>query len=209
MSLKSENHINWNVWFQRGENHSPSAKSVVSIWFPSVRFKFFHSASIYVANMVSHCSNIREKIAKCNSIISWWRKRYFLSYMSSELFVLFFFFHSVVCDSFPNEAVPAEFPKSICFTFILLDFAIYTSGAAVYNDTIWREKILKWVVEFGFAGIFHRLKGHWAWKEILIKPLVFIIYVKLFALIDFKNHQPVVLLLRENTVSILSGYLTS
>lgn len=121
----------------------------------------------------------------------------------------FFFFHSVVCDSFPNEAVPAEFPKSICFTFILLDFAIYTSGAAVYNDTIWREKILKWVVEFGFAGIFHRLKGHWAWKEILIKPLVFIIYVKLFALIDFKNHQPVVLLLRENTVSILSGYLTS
>ena len=61
-----------------------------------------------------------------------------MSYLS-----FFFFFHSVVCDSFPNEVVPAEFSKSICFTFILLDFAIYTSGATVYNDTIWREEILK------------------------------------------------------------------
>ena len=124
---KSENNFNWNVSISQGRNFTVPLPKSCQLWFPSVRFRFFHSANIHTANIVSHCSNTGEKIAKCNSIILWWRKKYFLSYMSSEFLVLFNFFstRTVVCDSFQMELHLQSFKSLFCFVFVLLDFAIY------------------------------------------------------------------------------------
>lgn len=124
---KSENHFNWNVLISQGRKITVHLPKSCQLWFPSVRFRFFHSANIHIANIVPHCSNTGEKIAKCNSIILWWRKKYFLSYMSSEFLVVFNFFstRTVVCDSFQMELYLQSFKSLFCFVFVLLDFATY------------------------------------------------------------------------------------
>lgn len=125
---------------------------------PSVRFRFFHSASIYIANMVSHCSNIQGKIAKCNSIISWWRKRYFLSYMSRELFglLIFFLFTQLYVITFQMKLYLQSFQSLFLFHiysfwfFVICSNPVLLSTMILYGD----KKFWKWVVKFDLQVFF-------------------------------------------------------
>lgn len=138
-------------------------KRVVSIWFPGVRFSFFfHSANTHVANIVSHCSDIGGKIAKCNCSILWWRKKFFLSYMSCEFLVLFSIFFplgQLYVIAFQMELYLQSFKSLFGFAFVLSDFIIYVWCCCLQYCYIEKRnfemnnKILDLTV-CGFVGIF-------------------------------------------------------
>lgn len=122
----------------------------------------FHSASVHIANIVSHCSNIERKIAKCNCSILWWERNSFILHelwVLSPFIYIFFSTWTVACDSFPDGVVFAEFWKSILLC--LCSLGLYNPCLVLLSITrlywgveFWMSNKIPDLTVYGFEGIF-------------------------------------------------------